>query len=204
MSYYENNAPWPAQTQNTWEHQASTPIRPGASRPSTIPTPANSSPWAYTPQNNSSNNVVDSDSSTAGASGPQPQDEFAFSQQFEEVDRAHENLSKSGKAYGMPGVRREFAGSPAPGMVKHHSRMNTISGPAPRPHSMNAFDEIRNHGGPGLQNFYANQRHTSSRGSNEAEQVMQSKRRMAAQRERELRNHHMEQQFQRSMPDSTV
>jgi len=69
---------------------------------------------------------------------------------------------------------------------------------------MNVFDEIRNHGGPGPQGFYASQRPTASRGSNEAEQVMQIKRRMAAQRERDLRNHHMEQQYQRSTPNSSV
>ncbi len=55
-----------------------------------------------------------------------------------------------------------------------------------------------------LQNFYASQRHQSSRGSNEAEQMMQAKRRMAAQRERELRNYHQEQQFNRSRPPSSV
>jgi hypothetical protein len=33
---------------------------------------------------------------------------------------------------------------------------------------------------------------------------MQAKRRMAAQRERELRNLHTEQQYQRSRPPSTV
>lgn len=70
---------------------------------------------------------------------------------------------------------------------------------------MNSFDESR--GGPqgaNLHNFYASQRHQSSRGSNEAEQVMQAKRRMAAQRERELRNLHTEQQYQRSRPPSAV
>jgi hypothetical protein len=78
-------------------------------------------------------------------------------------------------------------------------------GPGPRSHSLNSFDESR--GGPqgqNLHNFYASQRHQSSRGSNEAEQVMQAKRRMAAQRERELRNLHTEQQYQRSRPPSAV
>ncbi len=60
------------------------------------------------------------------------------------------------------------------------------------------------HPGPNLQNFYAAQRHQSSRGSNEAEQMMQAKRRMAAQRERELRNYHQEQQYNRSRPPSSV
>ncbi|KAM5348992.1 hypothetical protein ACJ41O_008815 [Fusarium nematophilum] len=119
----------------------------------------------------------------AGASGPQPQDDYAFSYQFDEVDRAYENLQKSGKGYGMGG--RHSRGS-------HHT-------PGPRPHSVNNFDDARGPQGPNLQNFYANQRHQPSRGSNEAEQVMQAKRRMAAQRERELRNLHTEQQYQRTV-----
>lgn len=56
---------------------------------------------------------------------------------------------------------------------------------------------MRSHSGSNLQNFYANQRHQSR--PNEAEQMMQAKRRMAAQRERELRNYHQEQQYNRSM-----
>ena len=74
----------------------------------------------------------------------------------------------------------------------------------PRAHSVNTFDDSRGPPGANLHNFYAAQRHQSSRGSNEAEQVMQAKRRMAAQRERELRNLHTEQQYQRSRPPSTV
>lgn len=75
-----------------------------------------------------------------------------------------------------------------------------VPGP-PRPHGLD-FDG-RAHP-VGLQNFYAAQRHQPSRGSNEAEQVMQAKRRMAAQRERELRNYHQEQQYNRSRPPSSV
>jgi hypothetical protein len=73
-----------------------------------------------------------------------------------------------------------------------------------RSHSMNSFDGPAGPPGQNLHNFYANQRHQPSRGSNEAEQVMQAKRRMAAQRERELRNLHTEQQYQRSRPPSAV
>ncbi|EGX90962.1 hypothetical protein CCM_05118 [Cordyceps militaris CM01] len=165
MSYYEN-AQWPAgqaqQQQNNWDHQrTATPVR-------------------------------------TGASAPQPQDEYAFSYQFDdgddpnrtsipsianlsaEVDRAHENLQKSGKGYAMGGRRRP-----------PHSQGS-------RSHSVNNFEEPRGPPGPNLQNFYAAQRHHQpSRGSNDAEQVMQAKRRMAAQRERELRNLHTEQQYQR-------
>ncbi|KAJ6446986.1 MFS monosaccharide transporter [Purpureocillium lavendulum] len=190
MSYYDNQQQWsgPGQNQNNWEHQSgtSTPVR------------------------------------SAGASAPQPQDEFAFSYQFDEVDRAFENLSKSGKGYGMGG-RREFpktadalAGArpqanrrgglahvvraptnqAAPPPMRVDSRAS--HGGGPRSHHMNAFDDARGPPGQNLHNFYATQRHQPSRGSNEAEQVMQAKRRMAAQRERELRNLHTEQQYQRT------
>ena len=46
------------------------------------------------------------------------------------------------------------------------------------------------------QNFYAAQRYQGR--PSEADQMMQAKRRMAAQRERELRNYHQEQQYNRS------
>jgi len=145
-----------------------------------------------------------------------------------EVDRAFENLSKSGKGYGMGG-RREFpktadqlAGArpqanrrgglahvvraptnqAAPPAMRVDSRVS--HGGGPRSHHMNAFDDARGPPGQNLHNFYATQRHQPSRGSNEAEQVMQAKRRMAAQRERELRNLHTEQQYQRSRPPSAV
>lgn len=85
-----------------------------------------------------------------------------------EVDLALENLQKSGKGYGI-NTRGRGQGS--------------------RPHS--------DAGSPGSSHFYGN-RHQPSRGANEAEQVMQAKRRIAAQRERDLRNLHTEQQYQRS------
>ncbi|KAM0197409.1 hypothetical protein ACHAPQ_010637 [Fusarium lateritium] len=169
MSYYDNpQAQWSSSTtQNNWEHQGSTtPVRAG--------TPG----YKADRDRTAVNSLVSS-----GASGPQPQDDYAFSYQFDEVDRAYENLQKSGKGYGMSG--RHSRGS-------HHT-------PGPRPHSVNNFDDARSSQGPNLQNFYANQRHQPSRGSNEAEQVMQAKRRMAAQRERELRNLHTEQQYQRTV-----
>jgi len=46
------------------------------------------------------------------------------------------------------------------------------------------------------QTFYAAQRYQGR--PSEADQMMQAKRRMAAQRERELRNYHQEQQYNRS------
>ncbi|PSR75250.1 hypothetical protein BD289DRAFT_496984 [Coniella lustricola] len=112
----------------------------------------------------------------SGASSAIPREETsAFWYQFEEVERAIENLVKSGKMFSMPGAR--------------HPRG---SGGPQRPHSVE-FDGRPGHPSSNLQNFYASQRHQSSRGSNEAEQMMQHKRRMAAQRERELRNYHQEQ-----------
>ncbi|KPM34168.1 hypothetical protein AK830_g12403 [Neonectria ditissima] len=157
MSYYDNpQSQWSASStpsNNNWDHQHQSG--------STTPVRA---------------------ATQTGASGPQPQDDYAFSYQFDEVDRAYENLQKSGKGYGMGG---------------RHGR--TPHGSGPRSHSVNNFDDARGPQGPNLQNFYANQRHQPSRGSNEAEQVMQAKRRMAAQRERELRNLHTEQQYQRTV-----
>lgn len=67
---------------------------------------------------------------------------------------------------------------------------------SPRQHSVGDYDQMRSHSASSLQNFYASQRHQPR--PNEAEQMMQAKRRMAAQRERELRNYHQEQQYNRS------
>ncbi|KAL0937540.1 uncharacterized protein CTRU02_207271 [Colletotrichum truncatum] len=210
MSYYENNPQWSNPGQNNWEHQAP-PVRAGESSQS-------SQRQIAQPEAG-----IDSRFPSTGASGPTPQDDFAFFYQFEdvvrtltarptEVDRAYENLAKSGKSYGMGG-RREYPtpggpkmGPAGPGPARKSldftGRMG--AGAGPRPHSMNQFDDARGHPNSNLQNFYASQRHQPSRGSNDAEQMMQAKRRMAAQRERELRNLHTEQQYQRSRPPSTV
>ena len=132
-----------------------------------------------------------------------------------EVDRAHENLQKSGKGYGMSG-RRKYLNSKATSNVARDRQASTGSSqgvflggrsqhlPGSRPHSVNSFDDSRVPPGPNLHNFYAAQRHQPSRGSNDAEQVIQAKRRMAAQRERELRNLHTEQQYQRSKCYHTI
>lgn len=63
-------------------------------------------------------------------------------------------------------------------------------------HSIGDFDQMRPESGSSLQSFYANQRHQPRQ--SDADQMMQAKRRMAAQRERELRNYHQEQQYNRS------
>ena len=89
--------------------------------------------------------------------------------------------------------------------VKAHFKLDPrMAGGPPRHHSVSEFGDARSFSGSNLQNFYASQRHQPSRGANEAEQVMQAKRRMAAQRERELRNYHQEQQYNRSRPPSSV
>jgi hypothetical protein len=64
------------------------------------------------------------------------------------------------------------------------------------------FDPSRSHSASNLQSFYASQRHQGRQ--SETEQVMQAKRRMAAQRERELRNYHQEQQYNRSKLDQAL
>jgi hypothetical protein len=56
----------------------------------------------------------------------------------------------------------------------------------------------RPHSATALQNFYANQRFQSPARPVETEAMVQAKRRLAAQRERELRNYHQEQQYNRS------
>ena len=93
---------------------------------------------------------------------------------------------------------------------------SVLAGGGPRHHSVSDFGggDARTYSPSNLQSFYATQRHSHgghgahggqhqpSRAS-EAEQVMQAKRRMAAQRERELRNYHQEQQYNRSRPPSS-
>ncbi|KAK0737393.1 hypothetical protein B0T21DRAFT_347764 [Apiosordaria backusii] len=170
--YYENSQsqwpPAPPQVGGGWDHQTPPPARSGAS--SVIPR----------------------------------EEPTAFSHQLDEVDRAIDNLLKSGKMYGAPGVgRREFVppNLAAPRRYPGFDPRAPGGGPGSRPHSVADFGDARGppHQNPtNLQNFYASQRHQTSRGSNEAEQMMQAKRRMAAQRERELRNYHQEQQYNRT------
>ncbi len=71
-----------------------------------------------------------------------------------------------------------------------------MGGMPQRHHSIGDYDQIRSQSGSNLQNFYANQRHQQR--PSEAEQMMQVKRKMAAQRERELRNYHQEQKSARA------
>lgn len=89
-----------------------------------------------------------------------------------------------------------------------------MGGGPPRQPPVSEYDGTRP-ASAGLQNFYAGQRFPGGPGGpagaggaggsggrqSEAEQVLQAKRRMAAQRERELRNYHQEQQYNRSECD---
>ncbi|KAJ5463090.1 hypothetical protein N7475_008034 [Penicillium sp. IBT 31633x] len=132
-------------------------------------------------------------SRSGSSSVSQREDIPAFSSQFDEVDRAIDNLVKSGKLWNAP--RRDsmpmMMGRPYP---DYDPRMG--GGPQ-RHHSISEFDGNRIPPSGNAQGFYASQRYQGR--PNEVEQMMQAKRRMAAQRERELRNYHQEQQYNRSL-----
>ncbi|KAJ5197003.1 hypothetical protein N7449_007482 [Penicillium cf. viridicatum] len=132
-------------------------------------------------------------SRSGSSSVSQRDDTPAFSSQFDEVDRAIDNLVKSGKLWNAP--RRDsmpmMMGRPYP---DYDPRMG--GGPQ-RHHSISEFDGNRMPPSGNAQGFYASQRYQGR--PNEVEQMMQAKRRMAAQRERELRNYHQEQQYNRSL-----
>ncbi|KJY01803.1 hypothetical protein TI39_contig278g00042 [Zymoseptoria brevis] len=178
MAYYDNdNSSWSAQgRQPSWENQQRAPSR----------------------------------SATSSAMS-QRYESSAFASQFEEIERATDNLIKSGKWY--PGQAQGGAGGvgagarregsiPAAGRNFDFSSADPRLGGGPsRNPSVSDFDAARP-SSAGLQGFYAGQRFPGGRQS-EAEQVLQAKRRMAAQRERELRNYHQEQQYNRKTVSSS-
>ncbi|KAF1847557.1 uncharacterized protein K460DRAFT_278050 [Cucurbitaria berberidis CBS 394.84] len=151
-----------------------------------------------------------------GASSTVSRDEGnAFISQFDEVERATENLAKSGKSFG-PGFpptpvsasRRESmpmmggggggGGGPPRPYPEYEQRMG---GPgSQRHHSVSEYDGSRSQSASNAQGFYQNQRYAPR--PNDADQMAQAKRRMAAQRERELRNYHQEQQYHRNVSGS--
>ncbi|KKK24139.1 hypothetical protein AOCH_007487 [Aspergillus ochraceoroseus] len=110
-----------------------------------------------------------------------------------EVDRAIDNLVKSGKLWATP-RRDSMPMMVGRGYPEYDPRGSNMSH---RHHSISEFDGNRVHPTPNMQGFYASQRYQGR--PNEVEQMMQAKRRMAAQRERELRNYHQEQQYNRSL-----
>lgn len=135
--------------------------------------------------------------SRSGASSTVNRDEaIAFVSQFDEVDRAAENLAKSGKGFGfpLPGRRDSMPLMAAPRPYPEYDPR--MAGPQ-RHHSVSEYDGMRSHSASNLQGYYANQRYAPR--PNEADQMAQAKRRMAAQRERELRNYHQEQQYHRNV-----
>ena len=170
MSFYDNDSSWSASgRQPSWEQQ------PPPSRSGT------------------------------GSAMSQQSESGAFASQFEEIDRATDNLMKSGTRFpgqmaaagsmsGGPG-RRESMPAAGRGYEGYGSDPRMGGGPS-RHHSVSEYDGGRP-GSAGLQGYYAGQRFPGGRQS-EAEQMLQAKRRMAAQRERELRNYHQEQQYNRS------
>ncbi|KAF4539023.1 uncharacterized protein LTHEOB_1377 [Lasiodiplodia theobromae] len=168
-AYYGNEQAWPAGRQPSWEGPAP-PSRSGTS--STV----------------------------------QRDEPAAFASQIEEVERAIDNLYKSGKMpmFGVPGM------PPVPGVPRRDSMPPMGGRPygggefdprmagGQRHHSVSDYDGIRsNSTSQNLQGYYANQRFAPR--PNETDQMMQAKRRMAAQRERDLRNYHQEQQYNRNI-----
>ncbi|TKA82788.1 hypothetical protein B0A55_01776 [Friedmanniomyces simplex] len=170
MSYYDNDSSWAAPgRQASWEQQ---------------PPPSRSG---------------------AGSVSSQQGELNAFASQFEEIDRATDNLVRSGKMFpgqvpGLPSPaapsRRDSVPAASRAYEGYASGDPRMGGPPSRHQSVSEYDGGRP-GSAGLQGYYAGQRHPGGRQS-EAEQMQQAKRRMAAARERELRNYHQEQQYNRT------
>ena len=110
----------------------------------------------------------------------------AFALQFEEIERATDNLMKSGNWL------------PSHVQAGRRDSTHTIGSGPSRAQSVSGDIEGGRPGSAGLQGYYAGQRFPPQNRHSEAEQMLQAKRRMAAQRERELRNYHQEQQYNRS------
>ncbi|KAF2652704.1 hypothetical protein K491DRAFT_718659 [Lophiostoma macrostomum CBS 122681] len=182
MSYY-NDPSWPAAArQPSWE-QPPPPSRSGTQH-TRIPGEAQD------------------DNSEAGASSTVNRDEaMAFASQFEEVDRAVDNLAKSGKGFGFPPAGNRRESMPMMAQQRPYPEFDPRMGGGPqRHHSVSEYDGMRSHSASNVQGYYQNQRYAPRQ--NDADQMAQAKRRMAAQRERELRNYHQEQQYHRNVSGS--
>ncbi|TKX23026.1 hypothetical protein C1H76_4765 [Elsinoe australis] len=144
--------------------------------------------------------------SRSGATSASSNEPTAFLAQIEEVDRAIDNLVKSGKFYpgmggpgpqalqGMPGRRDSM-----PVLGRQYGEYDSRSGGSSRHHSISEYDGGRSGSSAGLQGYYAGQRFPPRpQPQNDQDQALQAKRRIAAQRERELRNYHQEQQYNKN------
>lgn len=166
------------------------------------------SPWAAPGRQPAWEQQAPPRSATASAVSQHP-DANAFASQFEEIDRATDNLIKSGKW--MPGPNIAMGGGPGrresmppPNRAFDFGGDPRLGGGPSRHQSVSSeLSSTERPGSAGLQGFYAGQRFPGRQPS-EAEQMLQAKRRMAAQRERELRNYHQEQQYNRSESSSRI
>ncbi|PNS19522.1 Protein transport protein Sec61 subunit beta [Sphaceloma murrayae] len=142
--------------------------------------------------------------SRSGATSASSNEPTAFLAQIEEVDRAIDNLMKSGKYYpgiggpgpqalGMPGRRDSM-----PVLSRAYPDYDARPGSSSRHHSISEYDGGRSGSSAGLQGYYAGQRFPPRQ--TDQDQALQAKRRIAAQRERELRNYHQEQQYNKNAP----
>nr|OQO29687.1 hypothetical protein B0A51_02592 [Rachicladosporium sp. CCFEE 5018] len=158
------------------------------------------SSWSNPPRQQSWDQPPPPSRSGAESSLSQHSDSNAFASQFEEIDRATDNLLKSGKwlpGHMQPSMqpgRRESI--PSPGRNSGFGQDPRMGGGSPSRQHSGSGDESGRPGSAGLQGYYAGQRFPPRQ--SEAEQMLQAKRRMAAQREKELRNYHQEQQYNRS------
>ncbi|EGC44882.1 conserved hypothetical protein [Histoplasma capsulatum var. duboisii H88] len=127
------------------------------------------------------------------SSTSQRDDAAAFSSQFDEVDRAIDNLVKSGKLFNAIPRRDSVPLMMSRPYPDYDPRMMNVM---PQRHSaIGDYESLRPHSASNVQGFYAAQRYQGR--PNEVEQMMQAKRRMAAQREGELRKYHHQQQIHR-------
>ncbi|KAK9434329.1 hypothetical protein V1505DRAFT_396771 [Lipomyces doorenjongii] len=136
----------------------------------------------------------------------------AFTSQMDEVERALDNLMKSGKFFPArrEGVPMLTPGLPhAPGTPLDPRMAQPVARP---PFASMATDPelVRSQSTmAGLNGYYASQRFQAGPAvpaqgrTPDSEQVLQMKRRLAAARERDLRNYHQEQQFNRSISPDT-
>ncbi|KAH8704577.1 hypothetical protein GQ44DRAFT_732283 [Phaeosphaeriaceae sp. PMI808] len=219
MAYYNDpnwSSPAPGR-QASWEQQQP----PAPSRSAT-----GHNTYSNNNSNNNNNNNVNANTTTSNNNtdrptpngldaGPipvvNPELANAFASQFDDVDRAVEIIIKSGKPLGSnlgsqnPGGRREsmpmMGGASSGGATpRQYPDYEQRMGGSQRHHSVSEYDGMRSHSASNVQGYYQNQRYAPR--PNDADQMAQAKRRMAAQRERELRNYHQEQQYHRNVSGS--